>query len=889
MEAQMKQQLTLNDLRYKRSLRRIIDKYSFMACLDETMDVDLNITSGDELAHYMLLTKKQFREMKSKSLLDSRDDLFQSHNSSLTAQLDQTEQDGRDETVSSWMFTDGDDDDDNGASIAHPQQSPLDGTQRNLFETDVLPEDQDEELEMSMRSQGSTLFELYPGMLERIGRASHWWHVTNVADGVRHKYRKLRRQPSRGNHIQTSVGDDRQTASKKGTVNPGSNCSSWQRFPLRDQNVLVLASPKPKSKPNETFIVGERPPSEVSSDMLLESRKLMGEQPSSCFLSPSQSSDGSSGVSLDRPRSARKLFLSVDRNNQQSSCRLSPLQSPGSSLRPSLGLPLISKEVSLSATTGQPSSWVLSPSRSSGSSSIQSLNTKSLSSTTSPTSRVISPSQPSSPSADLSLRSKSSLWLLSPSQYFGPSEDQSLRSIRISNVAAQEQKQPSSCVLSPSQSSSPSKGLSLKYKRLALSAAQEEKQPSSCVLGPPQSSSLSGDLFLRSKRLALSVAQEQNQPSLCMLSPSQSFSPSKDQSLRSKRLYNTPGQEQKQPSSCVLSSSQSSSPSRDLSLRSKRLAISVAQEQKQPSWWMLSPSQSFDPSKDWSLRFKTLYNTPGQEQKQPSSCVLSPLLSSYPHSDLSISPKKCFSSACNASGSTQFKERSDLDVLPVKHGPIKEGVVIWEGLTRSPQPYSQSTSSAHVLYCVTSRPPPLRNPLTHQIRDPKSSSVSSLNGRDHLWRHNSTDSSHTSSCLTYSEKDLDDDYVRQYHKFVCQSEAFNGPPCRTCAGSAHGHRRHSSQSLAALALSPHRLRLKKRHRDSEWENLFHSKRWSPYSPGSKRHRNEVLRRRLCYRDREAPRGGVFEDSAVRSFNSRPQLEEDYLLGIPGEENMSASY
>ncbi|XP_061539092.1 LOW QUALITY PROTEIN: uncharacterized protein si:dkeyp-117h8.4 [Phycodurus eques] len=922
MEDQMKQQLAMNGLRYKRSLRRIIDQYCKLEYKDEAIDVDLNNTSTDDLVHYMALSKKQLLEIESKSLLDSRDDLLQSHNSSWSSQLDQTQQDGRNETyVSCWMFTD----DGDGVSIVRSQQSSLDGSQRNFFETDVLPEDHDEVLEMSLRSQGTTLSELYPSMIERIGRASHRWHISNVADGVLQKYRKWRQQSNRGNHVHSAVRNNRQTTSKKVTGESRIQLYQLPALPFegaehseRNEPDLYPAPPKPKSKLNETFTVEEQPPlfglspskssisslgtlsdlpsnstslslsaprkqpsvfvlspsrsshpsSEASSDMLLRSRRLMGEQPSSCFFSPSQSSDASSGVSLDVPLRSRKLFLSVYRNNQQSSCSLSPSRSPGPSLGVSLDLPQRSGGLSFSATTEQPPSWVLSPSQSSGSSSDQSLRSKRLSC-------VAAGEQPSS-------------WVLSPLHCSGPSSDQSLRSERLSNAAAGEQS--SSLVFSPSRSSGPSADLSLRSKRLTLSAAQEQKQPSLCVLSPSRSFAPSSDQSLRSKRLSSAAVEVQS--SSLVFSPSRS---SGDLSLMSKRLELSAAQEQKQPSLCVLSPLRSFGSSKDQSLRSKRLSSAAAREQ--PSSWTLSPSQSSGPTLDLSLRSKRLTLFAAGEQQQPSLWVCSPLRPSDPSPDLSLSPKRLFSSTSNTSESTAVKERPDVG-FPVKQCPLKEGMVNWEGLTRSPQSFPRSPNSARVLDYFRSRASPLRKLLTPQMVDPRSCLRSPPQARNKLWRHLSIDSSKASGCFTYSEKDLDDDYAKQYHKFVCQSELFNGRTCRLCTRSADASRHHSSQSLAALALSPHRFELKKRHRELEWENLSRSKRWSPYSPGSKRHRNEMLRRRLCLRDTEAPQGGVFEHSTVRGFNGRPPLEEaieahglpeEYLLGIPGEANMSASY
>uniref|UniRef100_A0A3B4FST1 Uncharacterized protein n=1 Tax=Pundamilia nyererei TaxID=303518 RepID=A0A3B4FST1_9CICH len=97
---------------------------------------------------------------------------------------------------------------------------------------------------------------------------------------------------------------------------------------------------------------------------------------------------------------------------------------------------------------------------------------------------------------------------------------------------------------------------------------------------------------------------------------------------------------------------------------------------------------------------------------------------------------------------------------------------------------------------------------------------------------------------------IDSDFMKLYHKFVCQNKStfFNGPPCRLCARSSEASRGHSSSALAALALSPHRSVLRKRHRDLDWSSHPQSKRfrevYCTYSPGSKRHSRAMLRQGL---------------------------------------------
>lgn len=83
-------------------------------------------------------------------------------------------------------------------------------------------------------------------------------------------------------------------------------------------------------------------------------------------------------------------------------------------------------------------------------------------------------------------------------------------------------------------------------------------------------------------------------------------------------------------------------------------------------------------------------------------------------------------------------------------------------------------------------------------------------------RHLSFDSSTQPwSRPSYSCKDFDDEFTKLYHKLVClnKSSLVKGQPCRFCAKNALSSRGHSSSSLEALALSPHRPLLRKRQLD----------------------------------------------------------------------------
>ncbi|XP_072294189.1 uncharacterized protein [Eucyclogobius newberryi] len=73
-----------------------------------------------------------------------------------------------------------------------PTVSRLDEIQGNNTVTSDQPEDEDEQLEMTLLSQGSSLGELYPDMISQIGKAVRRQHVSEAADSVLRRYRRWR-------------------------------------------------------------------------------------------------------------------------------------------------------------------------------------------------------------------------------------------------------------------------------------------------------------------------------------------------------------------------------------------------------------------------------------------------------------------------------------------------------------------------------------------------------------------------------------------------------------------------------------------------------------------------------------------------------------------------
>lgn len=132
---------------------------------------------------------------------------------------------------------------------------------------------------------------------------------------------------------------------------------------------------------------------------------------------------------------------------------------------------------------------------------------------------------------------------------------------------------------------------------------------------------------------------------------------------------------------------------------------------------------------------------------------------------------------------------------------------------------------------------------------PRSPRSSTARDRPRLSRHLSLDaflpsSSHTSP----SAKNLDEEFIKLFHRFVCQSKYsfFNSVPCRYCTKHPQASKKPSSSSLAALALSPVRPPLRKRVWEEDRDSSPGSKRYRhdsyASSPGSRRRSFEMLRR-----------------------------------------------
>lgn len=305
-------------------------------------------------------------------------------------------------------------------------------------------------------------------------------------------------------------------------------------------------------------------------------------------------------------------------------------------------------------------------------------------------------------------------------------------------------------------------------------------------------------------------------------------------------------------------------------------------EPKPPSTFRFSPSRSRE-SPDVSLRSKRL-SLAAHSVQPDGNCT-------------SVTDRPCDYRSPVRQSPLRTKMATILSRSP--HASCRSpGACSVDGFLREPKrrrSMSESlTSAANVPQRAFS---PQDSHLSFQSQHSPTSSAHPRRPRRHL----SYDSALPAGSSSWSSEQLDNEFIKFYHRFVCQNgRSFHpGPPCRFCARSSEVSRGHptssfsspssSSSALAALALSPHRPLLRKRHRDVSWDSHPQSKRLRDEcylsSPGSKRHVKEILRRRLslshpeqsCDRISFSPRS-----SNLRSrFNNQLHTHPDTWMSQSG--------
>ncbi|XP_036438497.1 uncharacterized protein si:dkeyp-117h8.4 [Colossoma macropomum] len=87
-----------------------------------------------------------------------------------------------------------------GTEASQLSLNSVSGSQSCLWGEQSQPEDEDENLERTLNSHGSTLLDVYPSMLNQIGEAYRRQHVTQAASAVLRRYRRKRWQSSQTQH-----------------------------------------------------------------------------------------------------------------------------------------------------------------------------------------------------------------------------------------------------------------------------------------------------------------------------------------------------------------------------------------------------------------------------------------------------------------------------------------------------------------------------------------------------------------------------------------------------------------------------------------------------------------------------------------------------------------
>lgn len=170
---------------FQRALERIAEKYSKVQYEHDAVEVDLDNTRIGRLEHYMRLSEKNLDKLQSMSFADSREETsLQDITKYPEIDTSCKEKSGNFETTSLSEVTQND---------AESYTRPREESQRNYTLLSDQPEDQDEELEVSLQSRGSSLGECYQGMVSQIENAWRRQHVSEAADSVRRRYRRWRK------------------------------------------------------------------------------------------------------------------------------------------------------------------------------------------------------------------------------------------------------------------------------------------------------------------------------------------------------------------------------------------------------------------------------------------------------------------------------------------------------------------------------------------------------------------------------------------------------------------------------------------------------------------------------------------------------------------------
>ncbi|XP_065113126.1 uncharacterized protein [Paramisgurnus dabryanus] len=199
-----------------------------------------------------------------------------------------------------------------GDSFQHSMNG-INSSHDSLWGVTDQPEEEDEELEKTLSSHGSTLLDVYPSMVNQIGEAYRRQRVTDRARAVLQKYRRKQ--------WHSGVSNPRSTSLRNMTLNKRSPLeSSFTKQSPGQQNISNCTKGSSKF---ENLLNDKLKPSPL---------KNASYEASACFYSPRRNIANVSGISHESPWTE----LHFEKTVKQSPARVIDLSTPPHSVSPSL-------------------------------------------------------------------------------------------------------------------------------------------------------------------------------------------------------------------------------------------------------------------------------------------------------------------------------------------------------------------------------------------------------------------------------------------------------------------------------------------------------------------------------------------------------------------------
>ncbi|CAN9498932.1 unnamed protein product [Ophioblennius macclurei] len=202
MERFLKRGLSENQVAFQLSLNRIIDKYSAVHCNNDELEVDLhdeNFSSAiPELMQHLKKSKNKLKKLESQNGTEEREESLTAQEMTGDSLLDLTYQDPEaDLSVSSVSQLSVNETGMTGADVSQLTTSSADESPERFSQVELQPEDQDEDLQVTLSSNSSLLSDVYPDMISRIKTAMRKQHVCEAASEVLRRYHRFRKKPKR--------------------------------------------------------------------------------------------------------------------------------------------------------------------------------------------------------------------------------------------------------------------------------------------------------------------------------------------------------------------------------------------------------------------------------------------------------------------------------------------------------------------------------------------------------------------------------------------------------------------------------------------------------------------------------------------------------------------